>query len=60
MSDKPANVDHQQTEGGRPDTIQDDPKKMRQKPKDHWNDATDTMDEAPAASPNAEEQSRKS
>ncbi|QDI74804.1 hypothetical protein [Leisingera aquaemixtae] len=60
MSNEHASNDPQKNKGGRPGIKQDDPKKLRQNAKDHWKDTTETMDEAPAASPNAEEQSRKS
>ncbi|UWQ36909.1 hypothetical protein K3552_15750 [Leisingera aquaemixtae] len=60
MPDEHADDDHQKTELGRPVVKQDHPKSMRRDAKDHWQDTSETMDEAPAASPNAEQQSRKS
>lgn len=60
MSNKHANNDPQKNTGGCPGINQDNPKNLRQNAKDHWKDVTETMNEAPAASPNAEEQSRKS
>lgn len=52
--------DHPKNEDRRPDVAKDDAPKPRQKAKDKWHNPTDTMDEGPAGSPNAEEQSRKS
>ncbi|MBY6134761.1 hypothetical protein KUV61_02915 [Nocardioides marinus] len=44
----------------RPEVAQDGHGKPRQKIKEEWKNTTDTMDEGPAGSPKAEEQSRKS
>ena len=44
----------------RPDVAKDDDKKPRKDQKDHWKNTTDTMDEGPAGSPHATDQSRKS
>ena len=44
----------------RPDVAKDDDKKPRKDVKEHWHNAEDTMDEAPAGSPNAEKRSQTS
>ncbi|MBS1301937.1 hypothetical protein [Loktanella sp. SALINAS62] len=44
----------------RPTIAQDDRKKPDTEAKEKWNNPTDTMDEAPAGSPNADKQSRTS
>ncbi len=52
--------DHPKNEDRRPNIAKDDPPKPREKVKDKWHNPTETMNEGPAGSPNAEEQSRKS
>jgi len=50
--------DHQKNEDARPDIAKDDHGKPRKDVKEGLHNATETMDESPAGSPNAEKQSR--
>ena len=42
----------------RPDVAKDDDKTPREQAKETWHSPTETMDEGPAGSPDAEQQSR--
>mgnify|MGYP000300306249 CR=1 FL=1 len=50
--------DHEKNDDARPDVAKDDHGKPRENVKEKWHDTTETMDESPAGSPNAEKQSR--
>ena len=50
--------DHEKSDDPRPDVAKDDHGKPRKDVKEKWHNATETMDEPPAGSPNAEKQSR--
>ena len=50
--------EHEDTRDRRPDVAKEDHGKPREDVKEKWHDATDTMNESPAGSPNATKQSR--